>query len=154
MDNKNQRESLKSRIGFILLAAGCAIGLGNVWRFPFITGKYGGGAFVVIYLIFLIILGAPIMVMELAIGRAARHNIGKAMKTLQPAGTKWHIYGHTAIAGNYLLMMFYTTVLRQQGQDFCRHERPYDSYRMSEIADDCSQAGQVRQSGQGQISGS
>lgn len=110
MDNKNQRESLKSRIGFILLAAGCAIGLGNVWRFPFITGKYGGGAFVVIYLIFLIILGAPIMVMELAIGRAARYNIGKAMKALQPAGTKWHIYGHTAIAGNYLLMMFYTTV--------------------------------------------
>lgn len=110
MGDKNQRESLGSRLGFILLAAGCAIGLGNVWRFPFITGKYGGAAFVLIYLVFLIILGLPIMVMEFAIGRAAKQNIGKAMKTLQPAGTKWHIYGHTAIAGNYLLMMFYTTV--------------------------------------------
>lgn len=110
MDDKNQRESLGTRLGFILLAAGCAIGLGNVWRFPFIAGKYGGAAFVLIYLVFLIILGAPIMIMELAIGRAARQNIGKAMKTLEPAGTKWHIYGHIAIAGNYLLMMFYTTV--------------------------------------------
>lgn len=110
MDDKNQRESLGTRLGFILLAAGCAIGLGNVWRFPFIAGKYGGAAFVLIYLVFLVILGAPIMVMELAIGRAARQNIGRAMKTLGPAGTKWHIYGHVAIAGNYLLMMFYTTV--------------------------------------------
>lgn len=110
MGDKNQRESLGSRLGFILLAAGCAIGLGNVWRFPFITGKYGGAAFVLIYLLFLIIIGLPIMVMEFAIGRASKQNIGKALKTLEPAGTKWHIYGHTAIAGNYLLMMFYTTV--------------------------------------------
>ncbi len=104
------RESLKSRLGFILLSAGCAIGLGNVWRFPYITGKYGGGAFVLIYLLFLVILGAPIMVMEFSIGRASKQNIGGALKTLQPKGTKWHYYGHIAIVGNYLLMMFYTTI--------------------------------------------
>ncbi len=107
---EKERESLGSRLGFILLSAGCAIGLGNVWRFPAITGKYGGGAFVLIYLIFLIILGAPIMVMEFAIGRASKKNIGGALKTLEPKGTKWHYYGHVAIAGNYILMMFYTTV--------------------------------------------
>lgn len=97
-------------MGFLLLAAGCAVGLGNVWRFPFITGKYGGAAFVLIYLVFLIILGLPIMIMEFAIGRASKQNIGKALKTLEPMGTKWHFYGHAAIAGNYLLMMFYTAV--------------------------------------------
>jgi len=107
---EKERESLGSRLGFILLSAGCAIGLGNVWRFPAITGKYGGGAFVLIYLMFLIILGAPIMVMEFAIGRASKKNIGGALKTLEPKGTKWHYYGHVAIAGNYILMMFYTTV--------------------------------------------
>jgi len=107
---EKERESLGSRLGFILLSAGCAIGLGNVWRFPAITGKYGGGAFVLIYLIFLIILGAPIMVMEFAIGRASKKNIGGALKALEPKGTKWHYYGHVAIAGNYILMMFYTTV--------------------------------------------
>lgn len=105
-----ERESLGSRLGFILLSAGCAIGLGNVWRFPYVTGKYGGGAFVLIYLLFLIILGAPIMVMEFAIGRASKKNIGGALKQLEPKGTKWHWYGHLAIVGNYLLMMFYTTV--------------------------------------------
>lgn len=107
---EKERESLGSRLGFILLSAGCAIGLGNVWRFPAITGKYGGGAFVLIYLVFLLILGAPIMVMEFAIGRASKKNIGGALKTLEPKGTKWHYYGHIAIAGNYILMMFYTTV--------------------------------------------
>lgn len=107
---EKERESLKSRLGFILLSAGCAIGLGNVWRFPAITGKYGGGAFVLIYLLFLIILGAPIMVMEFAIGRASKKNIGGALKVLEPKGTKWHYYGHIAIAGNYVLMMFYTTI--------------------------------------------
>jgi NSS family neurotransmitter:Na+ symporter len=107
---ETERESLGSRLGFILLSAGCAIGLGNVWRFPYITGKYGGGAFVLIYLIFLVILGAPIMVMEFAIGRASKKNIGGALKALEPKGTKWHWYGHIAIVGNYLLMMFYTTV--------------------------------------------
>ncbi len=107
---EKERESLKSRLGFILLSAGCAIGLGNVWRFPYITGKYGGGAFVLIYLLFLVILGAPIMVMEFAIGRASKQNIGGALKTLEPKGTKWHYYGHIAIIGNYILMMFYTTI--------------------------------------------
>jgi NSS family neurotransmitter:Na+ symporter len=107
---EKERESLKSRLGFILLSAGCAIGLGNVWRFPYITGKYGGGAFVLIYLLFLVILGAPIMVMEFAIGRASKQNIGGALKALEPKGTKWHYYGHIAIIGNYLLMMFYTTI--------------------------------------------
>jgi NSS family neurotransmitter:Na+ symporter len=107
---EKERESLGSRLGFILLSAGCAIGLGNVWRFPAITGKYGGGAFVLIYLLFLIILGTPIMVMEFSIGRASKQNIAGALKTLEPKGTKWHYYGHIAILGNYFLMMFYTTV--------------------------------------------
>ena len=105
-----ERESLSSRLGFIFLSAGCAIGLGNVWRFPFIVGKYGGGAFVLIYLIFLLILGLPIMVMEFSIGRAGRSNLEKSMRTLESNGTKWHHYGKFAIAGNYLLMMFYTTI--------------------------------------------
>ena len=104
------RESLSSRIGFILLSAGCAIGLGNVWRFPYITGKNGGASFVLIYLLFLIILGIPVMVMEFSIGRASRQNIGLSLKTLEPEGTKWHFYGPFAIAGNYILMMFYTTI--------------------------------------------
>ncbi|MDL2229766.1 sodium-dependent transporter [Treponema sp. OttesenSCG-928-L16] len=110
MDAQNKRETLASRMGFILLSAGCAIGIGNVWRFPYITGLYGGGAFVLCYFIFLIILGLPVMIMEFSIGRASQQNIGAALKKLEPAGTKWHIYGYAAIAGNYLLMMFYTTV--------------------------------------------
>ena len=108
--NMDNRENLASRIGFILLSAGCAIGLGNVWRFPYITGKNGGAGFVLIYLVFLAILGVPIMIMEFAIGRASRQNIGLSLKTLEPKGTKWHFYGPVAIAGNYLLMMFYTTI--------------------------------------------
>jgi NSS family neurotransmitter:Na+ symporter len=110
MSDSDSREMLRSRLGFLLLAAGCAVGLGNVWRFPFIAGQYGGASFLLIYLLFLVILGLPIMIMELSVGRAARQNIGKAFGTLQPAGTKWHIFGHIGIAGNYLLMMFYTTV--------------------------------------------
>ena len=105
-----KRENLASRIGFILLSAGCAIGLGNVWRFPYITGKNGGASFVLIYLLFLVILGLPIMIMEFAIGRASRQNIALSLRTLEPKGTKWHWYGPLAIAGNYLLMMFYTTI--------------------------------------------
>ena len=105
-----ERESLASRLGFILLSAGCAIGLGNVWRFPYITGKYGGALFVLVYLFFLVALGLPIMVMEFSVGRASRQNVGKAFKTLEPQGTKWHTYGHIAIAGNYVLMMFYATI--------------------------------------------
>lgn len=110
MQTTHERETLASRLGFLFLSAGCAIGLGNVWRFPYITGKYGGAAFVLIYLLFLIILGLPVIVMEFAIGRASKKNIGAALKVLEPKGTKWHIYGYVAIAGNYLLMMFYTTV--------------------------------------------
>jgi NSS family neurotransmitter:Na+ symporter len=105
-----EREKLGSRLGFIFLSAGCAIGLGNVWRFPFITGQYGGAAFVLLYILFLLIFGLPIMIMEFSIGRASRQNIGVALKTLEPKGTKWHAYGPLAIGGNYVLMMFYTTV--------------------------------------------
>jgi len=97
-------------LGFLLVAAGCAVGIGNVWRFGYITGQYGGAAFVVIYLIFLAILGFPIMVMEFAIGRAAQKNLAGAMTALEPKGSKWHIYGHIGILGNLVLMMFYTTV--------------------------------------------
>lgn len=105
-----QRETLASRLGFLFLSAGCAIGLGNVWRFPYITGVYGGGAFVLLYLIFLIILGLPVIIMEFAVGRASRQNVAGAFYKLQKPGKKWHIFGYIAIAGNYLLMMFYTTV--------------------------------------------
>ena len=105
-----QREKLGSRLGFIFLAAGCAIGLGNVWRFPYITGRYGGAAFVLIYILFLLIFGLPIMVMEFAVGRSSQKNVGLAFKELQPKGTKWSAYGPIAIAGNYVLMMFYTVI--------------------------------------------
>lgn len=105
-----KREKFSSRLGFILISAGCAIGLGNVWRFPYITGQYGGGAFVLIYLFFLLTLGLPIMVVEFAIGRASQKSIGYAYEQLEPVGSKWHIHKYFAIAGNYLLMMFYTTV--------------------------------------------
>lgn len=105
-----QREQLATRLGFLLVAAGCAVGIGNVWRFGYITGQYGGAAFVVIYLIFLAILGFPIMTMEFAIGRAAQKNLAGAMTALEPKGSKWHIYGHIGILGNLILMMFYTSV--------------------------------------------
>ena len=105
-----ERERLSSRLGFILLSAGCAIGLGNVWRFPFITGQYGGAAFVLLYLVFLLLIGLPVMTMEFAIGRASRKNIVGAYTTLEPKGTKWHIAGPFAYIGNYLLLMFYTTI--------------------------------------------
>ena len=99
-----------SRMGFILVSAGCAIGLGNVWRFPFITGEYGGASFVLIYLLFLAILGLPIMVAEFAVGRASLRSVALSFDVLEPKGTKWHLYKYIAIAGNLLLMMFYTTV--------------------------------------------
>ena len=107
---EEKRETLGSRIGFLFLSAGCAIGLGNVWRFPYITGKYGGAAFVLIYLVFLALLGLPVMVCEFAVGRASKKGMGGALEALEPAGTKWHWYGNFAIIGNYLLMMFYTVV--------------------------------------------
>ena len=105
-----QREKLGSRLGFILLSAGCAIGVGNVWKFPWMVGQYGGGAFVVFYVLFLIILGLPIMTMEFAVGRASQKSPVRAYQVLEKPGTKWHIHGYLAMIGNYLLMMFYTTV--------------------------------------------
>ena len=105
-----QREKFSSRLGFILISAGCAIGLGNVWRFPYIVGKYGGAAFVLIYLLFLLILGLPIMVMEFSVGRASQASAALSFDRLEPKGTKWHWYKFGAMAGNYLLMMFYTTI--------------------------------------------
>ena len=102
--------TFSSRLGFILVSAGCAIGLGNVWRFPFITGKYGGASFVVLYLIFLALLGLPIMVAEFAVGRASVHSPAKAFNVLEPKGTYWHKYKYIMIAGNVLLMMYYTTI--------------------------------------------
>ncbi|HKL58316.1 MAG TPA: sodium-dependent transporter [Sphaerochaeta sp.] len=110
MEKTNTRETLGSRLGFIFLSAGCAIGLGNVWRFPYITGRYGGAAFVLFYILFLVILGLPVMVMELSIGRASKQNIGLTFKTLEPKGKKWHLFGPVAIFGNYVLMFFYTTI--------------------------------------------
>ncbi len=101
---------LGSRLGFLFLSAGCAIGLGNVWRFPFITGEYGGAAFVLIYILFLVLLGLPIMVMEFSVGRAARRGVGRAFQILEPRGSKWHLFGYWIILGPYILMMFYTTV--------------------------------------------
>ena len=110
MAEQKERETLGSRLGFLLLSAGCAIGLGNVWRFPYITGKYGGAAFVLIYLVFLVILGLPVMVCEFAVGRSSQKSMSAAFKQLEPEGTKWHWYSGFAVAGNYLLMMFYTVV--------------------------------------------
>ncbi len=105
-----KREKFSSRLGFILIAAGCAIGIGNVWRFPYITGQYGGAAFVLIYLFFLLVLGLPIMTMEFAVGRASQKSAVRSFHVLEPKGTKWHWYSWFAVLGNYLLMMFYTTV--------------------------------------------
>ena len=106
----NGKRKISSRLGFLLISAGCAIGLGNVWRFPYITGKYGGAAFVLIYLVFLVILGLPIMVMEFSVGRASQKSAARSFHVLEPKGSKWHFMAILAIAGNYLLMMFYTTV--------------------------------------------
>ncbi len=105
-----ERESLGSRLGFILLSAGCAIGIGNVWRFPYITGQCGGGLFVLIYLLFLCILGIPIITMEYAIGRASKKSILPAFRALEPSNSKWHLIGYLAMAGNYILLMFYSVV--------------------------------------------
>ena len=104
------RDRLGSRLGFILLSAGCAIGCGNVWKFPWITGQNGGGAFVVLYLIFLVILGIPVMVTEFALGRASQQSPVKLYQKLEKPGQKWHIHGYIALIANFLLMMFYTSV--------------------------------------------
>lgn len=105
-----QREKFSSRLGFLLISAGCAIGLGNVWRFPFITGKYGGAAFVLLYLVFLVLLGLPIMVMEFSVGRASQKSVAQSFDALEPKNSKWHLHKYSSLAGNYLLMMFYTTI--------------------------------------------
>ena len=105
-----EREKLKSRLGFILISAGCAIGIGNVWKFPYMAGKGGGGSFVLFYIFFLLILGLPIMTMEFAVGRASQKSPVKAYQALEKPGQKWHIHGYITLIGCYLLMMFYTTV--------------------------------------------
>lgn len=105
-----QREKFGSRLGFILISAGCAIGLGNVYRFPIITGSYGGAAFVLMYVLFLILLGLPAMVAELAVGRASQRSIASSFDRLEKPGKKWHLMKYAGIAGNYLLMMFYTVI--------------------------------------------
>ena len=105
-----EREKFSTRLGFILISAGCAIGLGNVWRFPYIVGEYGGAAFVLIYLAFLVALGLPIIVMEYSVGRASQKSAALSFDVLEPKGTKWHFNKYLAMAGNYILMMFYTTV--------------------------------------------
>ena len=105
-----KRESFKSRLGFILVSAGCAIGIGNVWRFPYVTGQNGGGIFVLFYLIFLVCMGLPVLTMELAVGRASRKSAVMSYKALEKEGSKWHIHGWIAMLGCYMLMMYYTTV--------------------------------------------
>ncbi|MFR6344072.1 MAG: sodium-dependent transporter [Christensenellales bacterium] len=105
-----QREKFSSRLGFILISAGCAIGLGNVWRFPYLVGQNGGAAFILIYLFFLVMLGIPIMTSEFAVGRGSRLSVASSFKALEPPGKKWHLYSYLGMAGNYLLMMFYTVI--------------------------------------------
>lgn len=105
-----KRESFQSRLGFLLVSAGCAIGIGNVWKFPYVAGQNGGGVFVLFYLLFLLIMGVPVLTMELAVGRASRKSAVLAYKALEPAGSKWHIHGWFCLLGCYLLMMYYTTV--------------------------------------------
>ena len=108
--NTDTRENLASRLGFLLLSAGCAIGLGNVWRFPFITGKYGGAVFLIAYLLFLAIMGLPVLIMEFAVGRGSGLNMGGALRKLETPGTRWHNFGWMTIVGCYCLMMFYIPV--------------------------------------------
>ncbi len=105
-----EREKFGSRLGFILVSAGCAVGLGNVWKFPYITGENGGAAFILIYLIFLAILGIPIMIMELSVGRGSQKSVASSFRVLQPEGAQYHKYGYLGMMGNYMLMMFYTMV--------------------------------------------
>lgn len=110
LQKQTKQENLTSRLGFILLSVGCAVGLGNVWRFPYIAGKNGGAIFVLFYLLFIIMIGVPIMIMEFSVGRSSRKSVASAFNVLEPAGTKWHNFKYFAMFGNYLLMMFYTVV--------------------------------------------
>ena len=115
-----KRESFQSRLGFLLVSAGCAIGIGNVWRFPYITGLNGGAVFVLFYLLFLVIMGVPVLTMELAVGRASKKSAMLGYKALEKKGSKWHIHGWLCIAGCYLLMMYYTTVSGWMTSYFCK----------------------------------
>ena len=131
-----QREKLGSRLGFILLSAGCAIGIGNVWKFPSVTGQNGGAIFVLIYLFFLAILGIPVMTMEFSLGRASQKSPAALYQALEPRGTKWHLHGYAALAGNTILMMFYTTVAGWMVQYFVLTARGvFDGLDTSGIAD-------------------
>ena len=105
-----QRESFKSRLGFILISAGCAIGIGNVWKCPYVAGQNGGGVFVLFYLFFLVAVGVPVLTMEFAVGRASGKSVIRGYEALEPKKSKWHLHGYAALFGNYMLMMFYTTV--------------------------------------------
>ena len=105
-----KRENFQSRLGFLLVSAGCAIGIGNVWRFPYVAGQNGGGLFVLFYLLFLLTMGVPVLTMELAVGRASRKGAVQGYQALEKPGSKWHIHGWFCVAGCYLLMMYYTTV--------------------------------------------
>ena len=116
----NERGSFQSRLGFILVSAGCAIGIGNVWKFPYVTGENGGAIFVLFYLMFLLIMGIPVLTMELAMGRAGRQTQVKGYKALEKPGSKWHLHGWVCMAGNYLLMMYYTTVSGWMLNYFCK----------------------------------
>ena len=129
-----EREKLGSRLGFILLSAGCAIGVGNVWKFPWMAGQYGGGAFVLIYLLFLVIMGLPVMVMEFSLGRASQASPVKLYQKLQKPGQKWHLHGYIALIANFLLMMFYTSVTGWIFHYFVS----FTSGKMTGIADEAS----------------
>ncbi|MBQ6206295.1 MAG: sodium-dependent transporter [Oscillospiraceae bacterium] len=115
-----ERETFQSRLGFLLVSAGCAIGIGNVWRFPYVTGADGGGVFVLFYLLFLVIMGIPVLTMEFAVGRASRKSALPAFQALEPPGSKWHIHGWVCFAGCTLLMMYYTTVSGWMLAYFCK----------------------------------
>ena len=106
----NERDHLGSRLGFILLSAGCAIGCGNVWKFPWMVGQYGGGGFLLVYFLCLILLGIPCLVMEFAVGRAAKASSVKMYQKLEKPGQKWHLHGALCLLGNVALMAFYTVV--------------------------------------------
>ena len=109
-DNNTPMDSFATRLGFILVSAGCAIGIGNVWKFPYLCGQFGGAAFILIYLVFLLIMGIPVMVCEFAIGRSSRRSAARSFDVLEPPGTRWHHFKWISIVGCYMLMMYYTTV--------------------------------------------
>lgn len=115
-----KREAFKSRLGFILVSAGCAIGIGNVWKFPYLVGQNGGGFFVLFYLLFLVLMGAPVLTMELAVGRASHRTAVSGYKALEPKGSKWHLHGYICFLGCLLLMMYYTTVSGWMLNYFCK----------------------------------